>query len=316
MAGLGSLPLQIAGTLGQVLQIGDVLQLDTIIFDEIGLEVPSRIGSLGGHQEIAEISFPGGSRTQQTFGAFPDTIEWTGYFTGPNAFGRMQQVDLIRVSGREVFMRFGPKAYLGRVQTFTPTPSHRWLIPYHIRFMPRIDISQGLPASPDSTPEEQLNDQTTNLSSLSNGEIFPMPTSLIAPVSGLLSTVSSTLAQVNGIIDNIGSAAAGLILTAGQLVVSTALPLLAAATPIISFMAMACTHRANNIVTITQHPVVQSTVSIQVINPNFTALAAQYLGDAFRWRDIAYYNGLNDPMPIGNFTINIPPANSSPIPVP
>lgn len=46
--------------------------------------------------------------------------------------------------------------------------------------------------------------------------------------------------------------------------------------------------------------------NINVINPNLMALAAQYYGDATKWRIIADANGLTDPQPTGQFSLNIP----------
>ena len=146
-----------------------VLQLGPVVFSEALLEVPQSLGSLGGHQVIATHDFPGGVRTQQTFGAFPDVIEWSGYFTGTNAWDRVAQVDLIRAAGKEVQLIYGSNAFLGLVSVFTPKPGHQWLVPYTIRFEPRVDISQGVPQQPQPTPEEQLNTQTTALSSLLYG---------------------------------------------------------------------------------------------------------------------------------------------------
>jgi len=67
-----------------------------------------------------------------------------------------------------------------------------------------------------------------------------------------------------------------------------------------------------------QHPIVAPFQSIHVINPNLPALAAQYLGDANRWQDIAQFNiatfgNIPDPLPIGSFLINIPNPNTTPV---
>ena len=51
--------------------------------------------------------------------------------------------------------------------------------------------------------------------------------------------------------------------------------------------------------------------ALNVINPNLMALAAQYYGDATQWRTIANANGLTDPQPIGQFTLQIPSASGN-----
>ena len=50
--------------------------------------------------------------------------------------------------------------------------------------------------------------------------------------------------------------------------------------------------------------------TINVINPNLMALAAQYYGDATQWRIIADANNLTDPQPIGLFNNLIIPTLS------
>jgi len=46
---------------------------------------------------------------------------------------------------------------------------------------------------------------------------------------------------------------------------------------------------------------------VNVAGGNLYALAAQYLGDATKWYQIAVVNGLTDPMLTGPLTLIIPP---------
>ena len=317
MSEFTSLPLQIAGAVGGSSMLsGDIFQLGSVVFDEVGLEVPESLGSAGGHQALEQHDFPGGIRTHQTFGAFPDPIEWKGYFSGASAFSRMQQVDLIRVAGNEVLLRFGPKAWLGRVASFSPVPHHRWLIAYSVRFMPRVDISQAVPAQPAPTPEAPLAGPVSSLTTLSGGIPFPMPPTLVIPVGGLLTAVSVSMAAANGIVASISATAARAIQTAATAVAMAAAPILALAPPLASYMALASSARAETIAGITNYPVTGAVTSLSLINPNFPLLAAQYLRDATRWGEIADFNGMSDPLPIGSFTIQIPNTDSSQGPTP
>lgn len=285
---------------------GDLFQLDSVVFDEVGLEVPEALGNVGGTQSVEEHRYPGGIITHQTFGAFPGPLTWHGMFTGSNAFSRMQQVDLIRISGREVLLRFGPKAWMGRVQEFAPTVHHRWMIAYSIKFMPRVDISNAVPAQPTTPPETQLADQTTALDTLATGNPFPMPSTLVVPVNGLLTVTAQALAGANGVVDAITAADAALIQTAVDVVTLAANPLLQSVLPLVSFMALSCLARATTIGQITQAPTLPAATALQLVNPNLPMLAAQYFGDATKWLVIAQFNGLLDPLPIGAYVINIP----------
>lgn len=47
---------------------------------------------------------------------------------------------------------------------------------------------------------------------------------------------------------------------------------------------------------------------VTVAGGNLFAVAAQYLGDATKWYQIAVINGLTDPMLTGPLTLTIPPS--------
>ncbi|WP_271024992.1 hypothetical protein [Rhizobium sp. RCAM05973] len=56
-------------------------------------------------------------------------------------------------------------------------------------------------------------------------------------------------------------------------------------------------------------PVVVTNRVITVAGGNLYALAAQYLGDATKWYQIAKANGLTDPMIVGIATLTIPQSS-------
>lgn len=308
------IPLQVAGAVGALSLSGDVLQLDSVIFNEVALEVPDQFGNLGGSQAVESHRFPGGIITQQTFGAFPEDITWSGYFTGTQAFNRVQQVDLIRVTGREVLLRYGPKAWYGRVAMFNPVARHRWLIHYSIQFKPRVDVSQALPGQGPLSPLQQLGKKISDLTGLSNGTPFGLPASLAGPVSAMLAVTVLSLKTANGVVGQISAPHAAGVASAASAVALAASLLKGDRSPLNTYMASAVTSTSAVMSNIIQYPVQAAVTTLQLSNPNFPRLAAQYLHDATRWREIAFFNGLADPTPIGVFTIKIPNPASSAIP--
>jgi len=56
-------------------------------------------------------------------------------------------------------------------------------------------------------------------------------------------------------------------------------------------------------------PAVVTNRVINVAGGNLFALAAQYLGDATKWYQIAKANGLSDPMIVGTATLTIPQSS-------
>lgn len=56
-------------------------------------------------------------------------------------------------------------------------------------------------------------------------------------------------------------------------------------------------------------PAVVTNRVITVAGGNLYALAAQYLGDATKWYQIAKANGLSDPMIVGVVTLTIPQSS-------
>ena len=316
MTVFNDLGIQIAGAVGAFTMGGDVLMLDTVIFDEAFLEVPESIGPLAGAQVIEEHRYPGGIITHQSYGAFPDHIEWRGLLTGGSAFNRMQQVDQIRIAGREVILRYGPKNYLGRVSHFEPTPHHAFLIPYRLRFMPRIDISSQAPGFAVPTPEQLVGSLINGLATMLGGEPFGLPTSMVADVTSFLSIVGTALSIANGVVASISITATQSIAAQSAAVTADAEALFGSTNPQVTFMARASAYYAQSISQAVTYPTQQQVTTLQLVNPNFPLLAAQYLGDATQWRDVAYFNGLTDPQPIGSFVIKIPSPSAAPVPPP
>lgn len=284
------------------------LTLGTVTFES--LEIPESIGPLGGSEILQSHDFPGGTRTIQTFGAFPEVISWRGILTGTAAMARSQEIDRMRVTGNSVTLFYGVYAYLGTIMHFHARPRYQWYIPYDIEFMPQQDLSGSilaLIAQAGLAPELALAQQVgilTNLNNATGGQL-ELPSSLQPPVTNLLTTVAGAMVAANGKVAAISPTNGGLISAGVQAVLSAASPLIASGDPTQSSPALdtaASSTAINNIVGSANAPGTQ----IRVINPNLMTLAGQYLGDFSKWRDIASLNGLSDPQPTGQFNLLIP----------
>lgn len=298
------------GALSSLLGPKFSLQLGSVLFNRSALEVPEEIGNLGGHQVIAQHDFPGGARTQQVFGAFPDEIMWQGWLTGGTASDRLAQIDAMRVAGQVVTLSYGPKSWPGRIISLEARAQNQNRFRYRIHFLPLSDTASAAAAS-GMTPEATLGVQTNLLTQLQNNLPFPLPSAITAPVNTVLNTIQDGLGAADGIVANIGLPSLSLI--AGAVTtVTAALPLIqGGGSRSDAFMATAAANASTSALTTIQKPLApQRTVT--VLNPNLPQLAAQYLGDATQWQRIAIANNIvpPDPMPLGQFTLSIPPLSA------
>ncbi len=288
------------------------LILGNFEFDETELEVPEAMGDLGGVQNVAQHDFPGGTRTQQTFGFFPEPIQWKARFTGPNASYRAEQVKRILVAGQEVQLSFGDRAWLGLLVKFSPTVRSTWLFDYELIFWPRQDISSGTPQPVGFSGQSTMMSlnalaiQSMVDSATSGGLYANIEGNVGTQVTTLLAAVATGLTNAQGNPFALAEADQLAIGTAASAVLVSLAPLQAAADPTISSPAFdlgSYVSVLNTLATASKQPQWQ----VNLTNPNLAALAAQYYGDATQWTVIATYNGLADPQPIGNYEILIPP---------
>ena len=193
----------------------------------VGMEVPELLDSLGGTQRTAVHEFPGGIKTIQTYGAFPPSVTFKGIFTGSTAFQRMVTVDRLRIAGALIPLIYAQFGYLGVITSFKATPKYQWNIPYTLTFEPQQDISNGVATIPAAvTPEVNLTNSLSNISALSSGTPFPLPTELGVPTNSFTSSVASALTQASGVVANVTSAAFSTLQTAAEGVFAAATPLL------------------------------------------------------------------------------------------
>lgn|SRR5487761_1894008 len=286
------------------------LVLGDVEFNPQELEVPETIGSLAGLQSIAQHDFPGGYRTHQAFGYFPQPVAWNARFSGGDASDRVEAVKRILYAGQEVQLTWGERAWLGRLAKFTPRGRTVWMFEYECEFWPRIDISSGQSdggGAPD--PQMVLNLQMLALQSALTADattFFPnVMATLSAPILALTGAVTVGLIAAGGSVAALAVADQIAIGAASEALIGACAPLQAVIDATIASPAAdiaAAGAIIGNVVASTQ----AAMWSVVSINPNLMLLSAQYYGDATLWQTIADANGLADPMPIGSFTLNIP----------
>lgn len=272
------------------------------------LEIPQKIGPLGGFQSLCIHHFAGGMKTIDSLGAFPNTLTWSGIFTGPFAFSRAFQLDRLRATSQVVTLTYGPQAFSGKVWKFDYNPAYQFLIPYNITFEPIEDLSGiGMVAGGGISPDELLSDQTGSVDGIVSGEDgIDLPPSLSGPAGDLSDSVDSGLLDGNGTVDGISTADAGTISTSVDEVQTATAPLIAGIDPLAASAALDLAARAACIAAIVASPQTPAR-KLRMINPNLFAVAGQYLGDSALWMKIASASGLPpDPQPIGAFTIVVP----------
>src|ERR1700685_94599 len=144
------------------------LILDTFVFQDF--EIPEQFKQIGGKQAHSLREFPGGLRTIYNLGFFPLPLDWSGYFSGPNAFSRAAQLQRICVAGNLVLLSYGPWQWRGELVRFVAEPRHQFLIPYKANFEPTEDLSGiGTSPTPMPSPESQVATQMSSLNAQSNG---------------------------------------------------------------------------------------------------------------------------------------------------
>lgn len=288
------------------------LILGSFQFDEAEMEVPETMGDLGGVQTVAQHDFPGGTRTHQAFGFFPEPIQWKAQFVGPNASYRAEQVKRIMVAGQEVQLTYGDRAWLGRLVKFSPTVRSTWRFDYELIFWPRQDISSGTPQPVGFSGQSTLMSlnalaiQSMIDSADAGGLYANIEGNVGATVTALLAAVAIGLTNAQGNSFALQVADQLAIGAAASAALALCAPLQLVIDPTISSPASdlaAYVSVLNTLATASQ----QAQWQVNVTNPNLAVLAAQYYGDCTQWKVIATYNGLADPQPIGNFELLIPP---------
>lgn len=310
-----------------IFQVGDVIFLD--------FEVPEMLEDLGGTQLMAEHRYPGGTITQQVFGAFPSEIQFSGILTGPNALGRMDEIDRLRVAGEEVPLTYGTHSFLGIVTQFTINVRTQWYVRYRLRFRPRLDLTSDIPEDNGlaayNITMDALN-QLQIIASIIAGEAvtvastvpfagsaldstvieyyMPLPARLSPLLGSFIIDSQQAILQAQGILSAIPFNSAQLIYADAQALLAQALPLINDADARVASPALDTVGYVNTVTATIASPTLKNQTVVQAVNPNLAMLAAQYYGDATKWPTIAAANSIvpPDPLPVGSFALVIPPA--------
>ena len=277
------------------------------------LEVPSRLHGLGSYEAMAVHEFPGGTRTIQQLGQFPNKIvSWSGYITAVQEFSsvvqstgsRLAQMAAVFHSKNEIVLNWGDVYLKGVVASFDVNPHHEHFIPYSVRFVPSKvqTISNGTPnVSLSFLLFNSINQVNTLITSFTDpSSLLPLPYAITNPMQLLLQDLNS-FAGVKNPTPNLFQGLQTSINNA-----QTAIdPYVGSSDPIeqnigLSFAAVLA-NLQNSIL-----GMLPTQTYLRVANPNLFTLASQYLGDASQWQVIAEANGLTDPQPSGLFNLVIP----------
>lgn len=262
-------------------------------------EVPSEVEALGGVQNHAIHLFPGGYKTVQALGAFPHTLVWRGTLLTGNASARSFQLDTWRRTGQTAYLTLGPWLWKGLVTSYRAPFRHQNRIDYEMSFEPTVDKTASPPAHPFTGSSMNSLLQTINAQGAATALSQASLNALIA-----FSSVVTPFVQAYGTSGPLTISELHSV-TQAQADAITALDIDAASTSIATSLAAgSMTSVVNTIVAGLSTQETQT--SLTLINPNLASLAAQYLGDASRWEDIANLNGLTDMNPTGLHTLGIP----------
>lgn len=288
------------------------LILDSFVFDEASLETPEASGDMGGTQSIEQRDFPGGIRTQKSYGYFPAAQKWRARFHSQDASDRAEAVKRIMASGREVRLQYGNRAWLGRVARFSPVAKHAWMFEYELEFWPRIDYTSPGPTLPALSSLGTilalhiLAIKSLIQNGIPSGFLFQIIAGEIGgPIGDLISTVENVLSEAGGNIASVTLLGKQAVFQSSLAALAACKPLQDSRDPTISSPAADAAARVQaiqNIMSAAQ----PTQATLRTVNPNLAVLAAQYYNDATQWRTIAAANGLADPQPIGSYNLTIP----------
>lgn len=266
-----------------------------------GTEIPEEF-PFPGAQSAASHDFPGGTRTIQLMGAFPQTIRWKGLLLGGQAFSRAAAMDRLRIndSGNFLYLKYGPWQWAGYLLMFVPKARHQWLVEYEAEFEPFIDLTNTSQVIASKGSESLLTEVVNDLKKF------------VTTTTGLSADV---LEEVGLVISAIGAAA----LAADPRAVSNAVAAATGPTSAVFIQSKSANPAAaaqvgdvlSQLLVLNQLFPVTPSIQTQVnrINPNLPALAAEQLGDQTQWPAIAAANGLLQTMPVGVFEhLKIPAA--------
>jgi hypothetical protein len=106
-------------------------------------EVPERI-AFGGAQRLAVNQMIGGGRVVNALGVDDGEIGFSGIFSGSDAAGRVQALDLLRSTGTAVPFIWGDFFYIVVVAQFIVEYTKPWWMPFAVRCVVVTDLVAAL----------------------------------------------------------------------------------------------------------------------------------------------------------------------------
>jgi hypothetical protein len=284
------------------------MTLGTVTFT--GREIPAKLSSLGGHQDIIKTKFDGGQISAQYLGSFPHDKEWKGELFGASAQSRAAQLNQLWQSGQTVRLAHAQWSYLGMVEDFEIEQEQYNYIFYKCKFMVFQDNSQGSNQTSTPTPPETVLSQSQgNMNNIVGNP--PAPYSFSAPVqqnvTNLNNALNSGLSQAGGSISNMPAATITNLQQQVGTIQNQIAPVMSGTDP----NAASAAAQLNNSLTNINNSLSGSAPIIgqeQITNPNLFQLASKHYGDAGLFKLIRDANGLNNSMPIGDYNLDIPAA--------
>lgn len=289
---------------------GLVFALDEVFFQST--EIPESLNEMGGEQQLAVHTFPGGAKTIQTLGAFPSALSWEGWLMGTNAAARSYQIDRKRVTGTIALLTYGAFSWLGYVRKYGAKPRNQFMIRYSITFEPLQDLSGPAQLAPATASNNALLFGAMRVlqTVVNGGSGLELAAAVAGPATVLLNQTQGSLAGAGGDIAKFTTSTVQTIAQDAKDVVQQAASYVGITDATQASPAIDAASQSAQISILSSNQQ-QPLDTLHLTNPNLYNLAASYYGDATLWDYIGQANGLRDPMPIGQFAVTIPPAPSS-----
>jgi hypothetical protein len=221
----------LASFLGQASAAGNLIStlfgasgavtLGTITFTS--WEVPQKI-TFGGKQRLAIHKLPGGIRVIDAMGRDDMPLSWSGIIQGAGATARAQQIDALRIAGKQVPLTWGGLSYTVVIASFEVDFTKPYWMPYRIS-CEIVAVATGAQAGTPSLLTSVTNDLSSatgiNISAAYSGVASALATAqaTVGPLTAILGGSSATaklLGNLSGAATQVqsGISAAGALLSA------------------------------------------------------------------------------------------------------
>lgn len=285
-----------------------------IVIRFTGFETPHSLEPMGGVQRHVVHEFPGGTKTLQTLGAFPENLKWTGILMGDNQgqtpIQRALQMDRLRWNGNVVTVQFDQLQWQGVVTKWNATIKNQNYLEYTCEIEAISDNSQDLPTSTATTTQSSLFSTIYSKLQTAFASVgINLPSATSAAITSWFSTIDAALFPAAGVLTAIAPTDASAIATAGA-AISGLLAVSGNSTNLTTASSAQALLAGVKAITTLITPATTTKQVVQTVNPQYPALAAAYLGDATQWPAVAAANGTSDAQATGIKATVIPNANA------